>query len=160
MSRAYSPHFPSLHLRHNSFSNPSIALPTSHLILQPFCHFTYVTAHSPTLFSHLLRHKLFTYVIWRAAHAKKNLVAVALELPPRNRTRKVSVSSLDKNEISAKLALGHSSMQEMIQSLGHRKVCSRWVPRSLSEDHKVQRGITTQDLFQRYRNGDDFLWVP
>ena len=41
--------FPSLHLRHNSFSNPSVALPTSQFILQPFRHFTYVTAHSPTL---------------------------------------------------------------------------------------------------------------
>ena len=41
--------FPSLHLSHNSFSNPSVALPTSQLILQPFRCFTYVTVHSPTL---------------------------------------------------------------------------------------------------------------
>ena len=39
----------SLHLRHNSFSKPSVALPTSQLILQPFSCFTYVTTHSPTL---------------------------------------------------------------------------------------------------------------
>ena len=32
-----------------SFSNLSITSPTSQLILQPFHHFTYVTAHSPTL---------------------------------------------------------------------------------------------------------------
>ena len=44
-----------LHLRHNSFSNTSVASPTSQLILQPFCRFTYVTAHSPTL-------SLLTYV--------------------------------------------------------------------------------------------------
>ena len=31
-------------------------------------HFTYVTAHSPTLLSLLLRHRIFTYVTWRAAH--------------------------------------------------------------------------------------------
>ena len=43
--------FPSLHLRHNSFSNPSVALPTSQLILQPYRCFTYVTVHSPTLVS-------------------------------------------------------------------------------------------------------------
>ena len=42
---AHSPTFPSLHLRHISFSNPSVAL----LILQPFRHFTYVTSHSPSL---------------------------------------------------------------------------------------------------------------
>ena len=48
MSSAHSPTFPSLHLRHSSFSNPSVALPTSQLILQPFRRFTYVTTHSPT----------------------------------------------------------------------------------------------------------------
>ena len=50
MSSAHSPTFPPLHLRHNSYSNPSVALPTSHLILQPLRCFTYVTVHSPTLF--------------------------------------------------------------------------------------------------------------
>ena len=64
-SSDHSPTFPSLHLHHNSFSNPSVALPTSQFILQPFRCFTYVTAHSPTLLSLLLRHRLFIY---RAAH--------------------------------------------------------------------------------------------
>ena len=63
-----SPTFPLLHLCHSSFSNPSLALPTSQLILQPFRCFTYVTAHSPTPFSPLLRHRIFTYVTWRAAN--------------------------------------------------------------------------------------------
>ena len=49
--RAHSPSFQSLHLRHSSFSNPSLALLTSQLIPQPFRCFTYVTAHSPTLLS-------------------------------------------------------------------------------------------------------------
>ena len=67
ISRAYSPTFPSLHLRHSSFSNPSVALTTSQLIFQPFRCFTYVTTHFPTFLSLLLRHRLFTYVTWRAA---------------------------------------------------------------------------------------------
>ena len=67
-SCSHSPLFPSFHLRHSSFWNPSVALPTSQLIFQPFRSFTYVTAHSPTLLSLLLRHRLFTYVRWRAAH--------------------------------------------------------------------------------------------
>ena len=78
----------SLHLCHSLFSNPSATLPTSQLILQPFCFFTYIigtsptshpilqpflrfiyaTAHSPTLLTLHLLHKLFTYVTWRAAH--------------------------------------------------------------------------------------------
>ena len=66
---AHSPILPSLHLRHNSFSNPSVALPTSQLILQPFRCFTYVTAHSPTPLLLLLCQRLITYVSLRAAHA-------------------------------------------------------------------------------------------
>ena len=58
--RAHSPTFPSLHLRHNSFSNPSVALPTSQLILQPLRHFTYVTIHSPTLPLLYLRQSSFS----------------------------------------------------------------------------------------------------
>ena len=68
-TKAYSPNFLSLHLRHSSFCNPFIALPTSQLILQPFHCFTYVTDHSPTLLSLLLRHRFFTYVTWLAVHA-------------------------------------------------------------------------------------------
>ena len=43
-----------------SFSNLSIASPTSKLILQPFCRFTYVTAHSPTFPSLHLCHNSFS----------------------------------------------------------------------------------------------------
>ena len=50
----------------SSFSNPSVALPTSQLILLPFRCFTYITAHSATLFSPFLRHRLFTYVTSRS----------------------------------------------------------------------------------------------
>ena len=45
---AHSPTIPSLYSRHSSFSNPSVALPTSQLILQPFRCFTYVTGFSLT----------------------------------------------------------------------------------------------------------------
>ena len=47
-----------------------LAFPSSQLILQPFRCFTYVIAQSPTLPSLLLRHRLFTYVTWRAAHGR------------------------------------------------------------------------------------------
>ena len=61
--------------------SPSVALPTSQIILQPFRCITYVTAHSPTLLSLHLRHKLFTYVTWRAAHA----VDLVLIYPPKKK---------------------------------------------------------------------------
>ena len=54
----HSPTLPSLYLRHSSFSNHSVASPTSQFILQPFFHFSYLTssAHSPTFLSLHLRH--------------------------------------------------------------------------------------------------------
>ena len=58
-SPAHSPTLPSLYLRHNSFSNPSITSPTSQLVLQTFRRFTYVTTNSPTLPSLHLRHNSF-----------------------------------------------------------------------------------------------------
>ena len=64
LSSFYNPSFasPTLQL----FSNPSVTLSMSQLILQHFCCFTYITAHSPSILSLLLCHRLF----WRAAHAK------------------------------------------------------------------------------------------
>ena len=82
VTEPHSPTLASIHLRHSSFSNPSAALTTSQLILQPFRCFTYVISTSPTSqlilqpfrrFTHFtahstafpllqLRHKHFTYV--------------------------------------------------------------------------------------------------
>ena len=45
---AHSPTLPSLYLRHNSFSNSSVASPTSQLVLQPFLRFSYVIGSSLT----------------------------------------------------------------------------------------------------------------
>ena len=75
MSSAHSPIFLSIHLHHSSFSNTSVTLPMSQLILQPFHCFIYITAHSPTLLSLLLCHRLFTYDTWRAAHASTTFIA-------------------------------------------------------------------------------------
>ena len=57
-----------LYINQSPFFNPSLALPTSQLILKPFRCFTYVTDHCPTLLSLLLCHRIFTYVTCPAAH--------------------------------------------------------------------------------------------
>ena len=62
----------------SSFSNPSVALSMSQLILEAFRCFTYVTAHSLTLFLLLLRHRLFSYVTWWAANALKQSKILSL----------------------------------------------------------------------------------
>jgi transposase len=42
-------------------------------------------------------------------------------------------------EIAAQLGVGYHAVQEMMEILGYRKVCSRWVPRLLTctEEHKM-----------------------
>jgi len=60
--------------------------------------------------------------------------------------------------IARTLGIRHNAVQEMIESLGYRKVCARWIPRLLTEDHKGQRKAITSELLQRYRHkGDDLL---
>ena len=39
--------------------------------------------------------------------------------------------------IVTKLVIGHNAVQEMIGSLGYRKICASWVPRLLTKDRKV-----------------------
>ena len=55
-----------LHLRYSSFCNPSAALPTSQLILQPFHRFTYIIGTSPTS-QLILQH--FCCFIYATAHS-------------------------------------------------------------------------------------------
>jgi hypothetical protein len=60
--------------------------------------------------------------------------------------------------IGTKLGIGHSTVQEMIGNLCYQNICARWVPRLLTEDHKVQRKAITSEMLRRYRDeGDDFL---
>ena len=42
------------------------------------------------------------------------------------------------DRIARTLGIGRYAVQETIKSLGYRKVCARWVPRLLTEDHKCQ----------------------
>ena len=76
----------SLHLCHMwgwaSSSNSYIASPTSQLILQPFCRFTYVTAHSTTLSLFHLHHRHLTYVTCEAEPHSLTL----LSFHPRHRS--------------------------------------------------------------------------
>jgi len=75
--------------------------------------------------------------------SKISLVAVALEQSQLNRTRRELMKFINEDRhvtldaAATKLGIGHNAVQEMIGSLGYRKICARWVPRLLTEDHKV-----------------------
>ena len=68
---AHYPTLPSIYLRHNTFSNPSVASPMSQIILQPFFRLSYVTGFSlpspgePPMMKtkiHILKHVKFTKI--------------------------------------------------------------------------------------------------
>jgi transposase len=44
-------------------------------------------------------------------------------------------------KLAAILGIGKRSVGKIVHQLGYSKVCARWVPRSLTEDHKEQRKI-------------------
>ena len=125
MSRALSPSFPSLHLRHSPFSNPFLTLPTSQLTLQPFCCFTYITVHSPTLLSLLLRHRIFTYVIWQAVHGQSAMPAWSLVHRSSSYMAKevsgdiltLSMHDNENNKISMKITKTASTLRPVANSL-------------------------------------------
>ncbi|GFO43170.1 histone-lysine N-methyltransferase SETMAR [Plakobranchus ocellatus] len=61
-------------------------------------------------------------------------------------------------EIALKLEIPKSTVHEIVyDTLGYRKVSARWVPKMLSEDHKLQRVEISQRLLQRCQqdNGDE-----
>ena len=63
--------------------------------------------------------------------------------------RRVSMDTIART-----LGIGHNAVQEMIESLGYRKIYARWLQRLLTEDHKLQRKAITSELLQRfYRRG-------
>ena len=78
-----SPSFPSLHLRHSSFSNHSVASLTSQLILQLFFRFFYVTGSSlmspdeppmlRAILSDLRTDRLCHYALWRHAFTNSRM---------------------------------------------------------------------------------------
>ena len=59
----HSPTLPSLYLRHSSFSNPSVALPTSQFILQPF----FASPTSQALHLIYLASRPWKEPLWRAS---------------------------------------------------------------------------------------------
>jgi hypothetical protein len=67
--------------------------------------------------------------------------------------KRVTVSELEYD-----LGLSHGTIARIIQELGVHKVCARWVPGALSEDHNVQRMVSALSFLQQYAiHGHDFL---
>jgi len=56
------------------------------------------------------------------------------------------------------VGISRERAQHIIQLLGYRKVCARWVPRQLTEPMKERRADVCKSLMRQYRRQkDDFL---
>ena len=54
--------------------------------------------------------------------------------------------------------IGCNALETMVAMLEYRKVCARWVPRMLTQEHKEHRMQVCQDLLNQYEaEGDSFL---
>ena len=61
-------------------------------------------------------------------------------------------------ELCTELNIGCNALEAMVATLEYRKVCTRWVPRMLTQEHKEHRMQVCQDLLNQYEpEGDSFL---
>jgi len=80
---------------------------------------------------------------------------VKQQIEQRNRDyRRVTI-----DEIAVAFSMNHGCAYSIVHNdLGYRKVCSRRVPRQLSDDHKHARQTICQEHLDRHsREGDAFL---
>jgi hypothetical protein len=61
-------------------------------------------------------------------------------------------------ELCTELNIGCNVLEVMMATLEYHKVCTRWVPRMLTQEHKEHRMQVCQDLLNQYEaEGDSFL---
>ena len=61
-------------------------------------------------------------------------------------------------EIAQALGISHGSISTILHDrLGMRKLTTRWVPKSLSDEQMVTRASVCSALLKRFRSKDDFL---
>ena len=53
-------------------------------------------------------------------------------------------------ELASKLDVSIGSAHSIVASLGYSKVCARWVPRQLTEDHKTERVRCCTQLLEHH----------
>ena len=60
-------------------------------------------------------------------------------------------------ELASKLDVSIGSAHSIVASLGYSKVCARWVPRKLTEDHKTERVRCCTQLLEHHHGDPTFL---
>ena len=92
-------------------------------------------------------------------HPSGRPISVATETAKqqiKQRIRDYRRVTIDK--IAVKFNMSHDCAQYFRDDLGYRKVCSRWVPRQLSDYHKRARQTNCQEhLNHHVHEGDAFI---
>jgi transposase len=68
--------------------------------------------------------------------------------------------SITVREIAVQLGVGNHAVQDMMEILGYRTVCSRWVPRLLTEEHKTAGNCSPIHPTFRMAPSDYHLFGP
>jgi hypothetical protein len=62
--------------------------------------------------------------------------------------------------LAVQLSVSSGSAMTIIDALGYSKVCARWVPGSLTTEHRRQRKAISSELFERFDAEGEDLFVP
>ncbi|KAJ4444150.1 hypothetical protein ANN_05939 [Periplaneta americana] len=89
---------------------------------------------------------------------RPSLITEDLKTKVNNRILQDRRTSLDELHIAFR-DISRSLLGEIVsQHLGYHKICARWVPRQLSDQHKTQRMASALTFLMRYHtDGDAFL---
>ena len=73
---------------------------------------------------------------------------------PRNEERLVQLISANRRiktmELCTELNIGFSELETMVATLEYGKVCNRWVPRMLTQEHEEHRMQVCQELLNQF----------
>jgi hypothetical protein len=65
--------------------------------------------------------------------------------------------SITTRKLIPTVGINFNTLGTILTKLGYRKLCARWVPHILTQDHKEQRLLACTNLLERYESlGDDF----
>ena len=65
---------------------------------------------------------------------------------------------IGSRQLAVQLSVSNGSVMAIIDALGYSKVCARWVPRSLTTEHRRQRKAFCSELLERFgAEGEAFL---
>ena len=65
---------------------------------------------------------------------------------------------IKQKEIAVALGISKERVGHIIGVLGFRKVCARWVPRTMSDETKAERVRISREILERFeKEGEDFL---